>query len=62
MKFSGPIKIKCFLAAILFLLFFGYIKVLCFNTELNSKMMILNTMLFLIWIGFSYVFALSVVN
>jgi hypothetical protein len=59
MKFSGPLKIKCFVAAILFLLFFGYIKVLVLNTKLNGEAIILNTMLFLIWLGFSYLFALS---
>lgn len=61
MKFSGPLKIKCFIAAILFLLFFGYIKVLVLNTELKGGVIILNTMLFLIWLGFSYIFALSIV-
>ena len=62
MNFSGPLKIKCFISAILFLLFFGYIKVLVLNSELNGGVIVLNTMLFLIWLGFSYLIALSVVE
>ena len=59
MKFSGPLKIKTFVTTILFLLFFGYIKVLVLNSSLNSGEIVLNTMLFLIWLGFSYIIALS---
>lgn len=62
MKFSGPLKIKTFVATILFLLFFGYIKVLVLNSHLNSGEIVLNTMLFLIWLGFSYIIALSFNN
>ncbi len=59
MKFSGPLKIKTFISAILFLLFFGYIKVLVLNSQLNTKEIVLNTILFLIWLGFSYIIAIS---
>ena len=59
MKFSGPLKIKTFVSTILFLLFFGYIKVLVLNSQLNTKEIVLNTILFLIWLGFSYIIAIS---
>ena len=59
MKFSEILKIKTFISAILFLLFFGYIKVLVLNSQLNTKEIVLNTILFLIWLGFSYIIAIS---
>lgn len=59
MKFSGPLKLQCLMAAIFFLLFFGYIKVIILGRELNTSELILNTMLLFIWLGFSCVLALT---
>jgi|LakMenE01Jun11ns_1017448.scaffolds.fasta_scaffold9426179_2 hypothetical protein len=55
MKFSGSLKIKTFISALMFLIFFGYIKVLVMNSSLNTEQIILNTILFIIWLGLSYI-------
>ena len=54
MYLTSQQKIKCMIGTIFFLLFFGYLRTFVVNIPLDTKSIIINTLLFFIWIGYSY--------
>ena len=54
MYLTGQQKIKCLVGGIFFLLFFGFFRVIFTNDILDTKDIVLNTILFFIWLGYSY--------
>ena len=55
-------KIKAVVASFFFLILFGYFKPFFVNSELNSKEIMVNTLLFFIWIGYSYIISNSFIE
>lgn len=55
-------KIKMVVATFFFLILFGYFRPFFINTELNTKEVIVNSLLFFIWIGYSYVISNSFIE
>ena len=54
MYLTGQQKIKCMVGTIFFLLFFGYFRPFFINIPLNSKEIVINSLLFFLWLGYSY--------
>ena len=55
-------KIKMVVATFFFLILFGYFRPFFINAELKTKEVMINSLLFFIWIGFSYVIANSFIE
>ena len=55
-------KIKIVTATFFFLILFGYFRPFFINAKLNTREVMINSLLFFIWIGFSYVISNSFIE
>ena len=54
MYLNSQQKIKSIVATFFFLILYGYFRPFFVNTELKTKEIVINSLLFFIWIGYSY--------
>lgn len=62
MYLTSQQKIKCMVGTIFFLFFFGYFRPFVINSPLNTKDIVINSILFFLWIGYSYIIANSFIE
>lgn len=53
MRLTPPEKIKIIILTICFIFMFGFIKMLILNSKINTRDLLINTILIFIWLGLS---------